>query len=84
MESNLESLRRVIHQRRIRSCLPPPSKRRRIRERAGVSQEELAQVLGVSKVAISRWETGTRTPRATELCERYARALELMKLEAAS
>lgn len=33
------------------------------RVRSRLSQAELAQLLGVSSPAVSRWETGQRTPR---------------------
>jgi transcriptional regulator with XRE-family HTH domain len=36
---------------------------RRIRLAAGLSQAELAAAVGVSPVAISRWEAGDRRPR---------------------
>jgi DNA-binding XRE family transcriptional regulator len=36
----------------------------RIRRNAGVSQAELAEELGVTPQAISRWERGARVPRA--------------------
>jgi DNA-binding transcriptional regulator YiaG len=42
-------------------ALPPPGERRRIRERAGVSQEDVATALGVAIATVSRWESG-RTP----------------------
>jgi transcriptional regulator with XRE-family HTH domain len=50
---------------------------RRVRERAHLSQAELATALGVSQAALSRWEAGLRQPRG-EIAERYAR--ELRKL----
>lgn len=46
-----------------RRRLPSPALRKAIREHAGVTVAELAQVVGVSRQAIYRWEQGTRTPR---------------------
>ena len=34
------------------------------RHRCGLSQAQLAVILGVSKAALSRWEHGNRNPRA--------------------
>lgn len=35
-----------------------------IRERANISQKELAERVGVTQAAISHWERGVRMPRA--------------------
>lgn len=37
------------------------------RERKGYSQEVLAKMLGVTKSAVSRWESGERSPRVSEI-----------------
>lgn len=37
------------------------------REKAGLSQERLAERVGTSKASISRWETGERDPTAKVL-----------------
>ena len=39
------------------------------RERNGFSQQTLANILGVSKGCISRWENGERSPRVSEIGE---------------
>ena len=53
---------------------------REIRERARVSQGEIADELGVHWTTVARWETGQRAPRG-ELARRYARLLrELEKV----
>jgi DNA-binding XRE family transcriptional regulator len=46
-----------------------------IREQAGVSQAELAAILGVDRSAISRWEAGIRIPRSGVI-GRYADLLD--------
>jgi transcriptional regulator with XRE-family HTH domain len=46
-----------------RRRLPPPAARRQLRERAGISQQSVARELGVTREAVARWETGSRTPR---------------------
>jgi DNA-binding transcriptional regulator YiaG len=42
--------------------LPPPEKRRWLREGANLSIREFAHVLGVSASSVARWETGERNP----------------------
>lgn len=39
------------------------------RERAHLSQEDLAEKLGKHPVSISRWETGDRVPSLSDLCK---------------
>jgi transcriptional regulator with XRE-family HTH domain len=51
--------------------LPPPAQRRAIRLRAGATLTDVGDELGVSAVAVSRWESGTRSPRR-DLAQRYA------------
>jgi DNA-binding transcriptional regulator YiaG len=48
---------------------------REIRERARLSQQEIATALGVSVSAIHRWETNDRRPRGAAAL-RYAELLE--------
>jgi DNA-binding transcriptional regulator YiaG len=38
--------------------LPPPARRRALRELYGVTQTELAAILGVTTRSVSRWESG--------------------------
>lgn len=44
------------------TVLPAPILRRAIRQAAGVTQDEIAERIGVTRAAVSRWESGTRTP----------------------
>lgn len=68
----------LLKDARRRQSLPPPPVRRLLRERAGLSQAEVAAVLGVGRTAVTRWETGARHPRRPsrvayiELLERLA------------
>jgi transcriptional regulator with XRE-family HTH domain len=58
-----DAFERAIEQARIRRQLPPPAARRQLRERAGLSQRDIAQALGVTREAVALWELGARTPR---------------------
>jgi transcriptional regulator with XRE-family HTH domain len=63
---------------RRRKSLPAPAVRRYLRQNAGLTQDDVALVLGASREAVSRWERGLRTPRRdartayVELLERLA------------
>jgi transcriptional regulator with XRE-family HTH domain len=48
---------------RARRDLPAPAARRALRELAGLSQDDLARVLNVTRSTVSRWESGEREPR---------------------
>ncbi len=39
-----------------------PPKLRKLRERLGLSQQQLARRLGVDRATVTRWENGTRRP----------------------
>lgn len=43
--------------------LPPPAIRARLRQADGLTQAEVAEVLGVSRLSLQRWENGATTPR---------------------
>ena len=42
---------------------------RQLREHRGLTQEELAKGLGVTKGSVSNWELGVRTPKSKEMME---------------
>lgn len=67
---------------RVRRRLPSPEGRRLLRARAGLSQLELAAAVGVNRCSLSRWESGTRNPRATTAA-RYLEVLERIAAEVA-
>ena len=54
--------------------LPPPAIARAIREATCVTQDRMADELGVHRVTLARWEAGTRAPRG-QLRARYATLL---------
>jgi len=58
--------------------LPPPVVARAIREAAGVSQSRAARQIGVHRLTLLRWETGTRAPNEAHRSE-YARVLDQMR-----
>jgi len=60
---------------RVRRMLSAPDELRAIRERAGITQEQLALAVGVSRSALQRWEAGQRSPRRLHLAT-YAQALK--------
>lgn len=51
---------------------------REIRERAKLTQREVAESVGVSADAVTRWEQGSRSPRGTAAL-RYARLLAQLR-----
>ena len=42
-------------------------KLQKLRTRAGLSQDQLAKLLDVSRQAVSKWESGTADPSTTNL-----------------
>ena len=57
--------------------LPEPAERKRIRVDSGVSQEAMAEVLGLSSLTIGRYEKGVR-PRANHIGP-YVELLEQLR-----
>jgi DNA-binding transcriptional regulator YiaG len=76
--ANLESL----VERVLATKLPPPRERRRIVARAGVSNRELAGVLDVSEMTVSRWQRGESEPRTAERAAHYREVLDTLKAAA--
>lgn len=70
----MDTLNEALRVARLRRDLPVTETRRRLREKAGVSQQALAASVGVTSASISRWESGERTPRGVRLI-RYVSAL---------
>jgi transcriptional regulator with XRE-family HTH domain len=67
---------------KLRQALPAPRVRRLLREQAGLSQADVAAVLGVAEPTVSRWESGRRYPRRPAL-DNYAQLLERLRKEIA-
>jgi transcriptional regulator with XRE-family HTH domain len=64
-------------ERRRPALLPAPDQRKSIRVAYGVSQKDVADVLGVSRLTISMWERGQTEPKA-EHAQKYAELLHSM------
>ncbi|MFD4247676.1 telomere-associated protein Tap [Streptomyces sp. NPDC058525] len=55
--------------------LPDPDERKRLREAAGLSQDQIAKALLVRRETVTSWETGRTSPRPPKRAA-YARLLE--------
>lgn len=73
-----ETAERIRSRLQLRRGLPPPQERRELRTATGLTQQELADAVGVTRAAISQWEKGVRTPRGA-LLDRYVDALNAMR-----
>ncbi|WCD86388.1 hypothetical protein KPP03845_102734 [Streptomyces xanthophaeus] len=70
-----ERVRSRLH---VRRGLPEPNERRALRAAAGLTQQELADAIGVSRQAVSYWEAGLRTPRGKFL-DAYTEAIAALR-----
>lgn len=69
----------IRSQMRVHLDLPGPDERRRLRLASGLSQQKLADIIGVSRQTICQYESGARmTPRGS-LLARYVEALRAMR-----
>jgi DNA-binding transcriptional regulator YiaG len=59
----MDALTEAFARARDRRSLPAPEARRLLRERAGLSQQDIAVAVGVTREAVALWEAGARTPR---------------------
>lgn len=79
LDTTTERVRALL---RAPADLPEPDRLRSLRESAGISQQELATALGVTRAAVSHWENGTRSPRG-EMRHRYVSAIRVLQEGAA-
>lgn len=70
----------VLADARRRRNLPSPVTCRRVREQAGLTQNEVAELLGVERSTVTRYESGTRKPRGTVRLA-YVDLLERMEMQ---
>lgn len=61
------SVAELLNQVADRRAMPPPERRREIREAAGLSQREIAEAMGVDTSTVHRWESGETLPRGERL-----------------
>ncbi|MYT37156.1 helix-turn-helix domain-containing protein [Streptomyces sp. SID8356] len=59
--SELEALKRV--DALLDNVLPPPRVRAQLRLAAGLTQKDVADAVGVQRLAVVRWELGQSHPR---------------------
>jgi DNA-binding transcriptional regulator YiaG len=52
----------AVRERVDRLMLPPPPERRRLREDASFSKQELAAILAVTPQTFAKWESGRYSP----------------------
>lgn len=70
----------VLEEVRLERRLPAPATARAIRLEANLSLGRMATELGVDRVTVGRWESGTRHPRGENL-RRYVELLEALSEE---
>jgi DNA-binding transcriptional regulator YiaG len=58
--------------------LPQPDERRRLREAARLSQQDIADAVGATRAAVGHWETGFRSPRG-RLLANYVDVLRVLR-----
>ena len=75
VECMKDALEEAIREAGLRCMLPNHAVRKAQRECAGVTQKQLAMVLGVTAAAVSRWESGKRNHRCQYIAT-YVRALD--------
>lgn len=68
----------IAQEVRARRRLPAPAMAREVRRAAGISQARIAQELGVTPMTVSRWESGSRSPRG-EMLVAYVELLDLLR-----
>lgn len=69
---------KLMEKLRSRRNLPSPELCRTLRVAAGASQADLAEILGVHRETVSRWERGERRPSGEHLL-RYLEVLEELR-----
>ena len=76
----MSSIDALLARSRDRRRLPEPAIRKHIRERAQLSQADVAAALGVDRATVSRYESGSRQPRGAHL-DAYLQVLDRLVAE---
>jgi transcriptional regulator with XRE-family HTH domain len=76
----MDPLTAALDRAKRRRSLPAPARRRLLREGAGLTQIDLARVIGVDRATVSRWESGEREPEEAHL-DAYLEALDRLARE---
>ncbi|MBT2444193.1 helix-turn-helix transcriptional regulator, partial [Streptomyces sp. ISL-36] len=63
--------------------LPTPKERRRLREAKALTEEQVAEAVGVTRATVRSWETGRTEPRGRKR-EAYAKVLSVDEEELTS
>ncbi|MEV6653640.1 helix-turn-helix domain-containing protein [Streptomyces sp. NPDC051219] len=74
-EQLFASVDALLEQAAAHDALPDPDERRRLREAAGLSQEQVARALSVRRETVTGWESGRTDPRPPKRAA-YARLLD--------
>ncbi|MET9887068.1 helix-turn-helix transcriptional regulator [Streptomyces sp. NPDC006430] len=74
-ESLFAAVDALLEEAAAQDTLPHPDERKRLREAAGLSQEQIATALSVRRETVTSWETGRTAPRPPKRAA-YARLLE--------
>lgn len=77
----MDGIDRAIAKARVQQRLPAPAVRRQLRETVGLTQQDVADALGVTRACVAYWEMGRRTPRR-ENAGRYLALLNRLATEA--
>jgi HTH-type transcriptional regulator/antitoxin MqsA len=77
MSSPLDAALEEVRRKRQ---LPSPDRCRQLRVNAGISQTAIAETIGVTRAAISRYESGDRAPSGKNLA-RYETVLKRLAKE---
>jgi transcriptional regulator with XRE-family HTH domain len=72
-----DALANMLDLAALRLRLPDPATRRQLRCACGLTQMQLAEAAGISRVSVARYESGTRTPRGDDL-RAYVTALDYL------
>ncbi|MFD7262439.1 telomere-associated protein Tap [Streptomyces sp. NPDC059874] len=65
----------LLEEAAAKDALPHPDERKRLREAAGLSQDQIAKALSVRRETVTSWEIGRTAPRPPKRAA-YARLLE--------